>query len=73
MRYEVRVDGASIGVYATAEQALDRVRQVLFDTPGHEPEIIDMDTGRAYVPAAEAADPTAPMGLPLPEADPAGS
>ena len=52
MRYEVRVDGASIGVFATAEDALERVRQALADNSGHEPEIIDMTTGKAYQPAA---------------------
>ncbi len=52
MRYEVRVDGASIGVFATAEEALERVRQALLDDADHEPEIIDMETGHAYEPNA---------------------
>ena len=52
MRYEVRVDGASVGVFATAEDALERVRQALAADPDHEPEIIDMETGRAFAPAA---------------------
>ena len=56
MRYEVRVDGSSIGVFATAEEALERVRQALQDNPDHEPEIIDMETGHAYEPAATAED-----------------
>ena len=52
MRYEVRVDGASIGVFATAEEALEQVRQALLADPDHEPEIIDMETGHAYEPIA---------------------
>jgi hypothetical protein len=57
MRYEVRVDGASLGVYATAEEALERVRQALEENPGHEPEIIDMETGKAYEPAVSEDEP----------------
>lgn len=56
MRYEVRVDGASIGVFETAEDALACVRQALARDPDHEPEIIDMTTGRAYEPAATAPE-----------------
>ena len=56
MRYEVRVDGASIGVFETAEEALDRVRRALEENPGHEPEIIDQQTGRAYEPASTVDD-----------------
>ena len=52
MRYEVRVDGASIGVFATAEEALEQVRQALLANPDHEPEIIDMETGRAFEPGS---------------------
>lgn len=52
MRYEVRVDGASIGVFETLEEALERVRRALEENPGHEPEIIDQETGRAFAPAA---------------------
>ncbi len=52
MRYEVRVDGAPIGAFATADEALERVRKALAENPGHEPEIIDMETGRAFEPAA---------------------
>lgn len=52
MRYEVRVDGSSLGVFATAEEALDCVRRALEQNPNHEPEIIDMTTGKAYEPAA---------------------
>jgi hypothetical protein len=56
VRYEVRVDGASIGVFAAAEAALERVRQALAENPDHEPEIIDMTTGKAYQPAATTAE-----------------
>lgn len=56
MRYEVRVDGASIGVFETSEEALDRVRRALEENPGHEPEIIDQETGKAYEPAATQDD-----------------
>jgi hypothetical protein len=56
MRYEVRVDGGSIGVFATPEEALERVRQALAEDPDHEPEIIDMETGRAFEPAATEHD-----------------
>lgn len=56
MRYEVRVDGASIGVFAEAEDALERVRQALEENPDHEPEIIDMETGRAYEPGATVGE-----------------
>jgi hypothetical protein len=52
MRYEVRLDGTSIGVFATADEALERVRQALEENPDHEPEIIDMTTGKAYEPTA---------------------
>jgi hypothetical protein len=52
MRYEVRVDGASIGVFETADEALERVRRALEENPGHEPEIIDQEAGKAYEPAA---------------------
>jgi hypothetical protein len=51
MRYEVRLAGASIGVFAEAEEALACVRQALADHPGEEPEIIDMETGLAFDPA----------------------
>ena len=56
MRYEVRVDNASIGVFATADEALERVRQALDENPDHEPEIIDMATGRAFEPASTIED-----------------
>ena len=66
MRYEVRVDGASIGVFATAEEALQQVRQVLLANPDHEPEIIDMETGRAFEPGStveERDDMAAKIGF----------
>lgn len=53
MRYEVRVDGASIGVFAEAEQALQCVSDWLAANPGHEPEIIDMETGTSFEPENE--------------------
>lgn len=56
MRYEVRLDGASIGVFATAEEALEHVRQALLANADHEPEIIDMETGRAFEPGSTIAD-----------------
>lgn len=52
MRYEVLLDGASIGVFATAEEALARVRAALAENPDHEPEIIDMTTGKAFEPGS---------------------
>jgi hypothetical protein len=56
MRYEVCVAGASIGVFAEAEEALECVRAFLAANPDEEPEIIDMETGHAYEPAATEAD-----------------
>lgn len=56
MRYEVRLDGASIGVFETAEEALDRVRRALDENPSHEPEILDMETGKAFEPGASVED-----------------
>jgi hypothetical protein len=56
MRYEVRVAGASIGVFAEAEEALECVRRALDRNPDEVPEIIDMTTGHAYEPAATEAD-----------------
>lgn len=55
-RYEVRVDGGSIGTFEEPEQALECVRAALERNPGHEPEIIDMETGKAFEPAATAED-----------------
>ena len=56
MRYEVRVGNASIGVFAESEDALECVRRALADNPDQEPEIIDMETGRAFEPASTEAD-----------------
>ena len=56
MRYEVRVAGGSLGTYDDPEQALDRVKKALADNPEDEPEIIDMETGKAFEPAATEAD-----------------
>jgi hypothetical protein len=50
MRYEVRVRGGSIGIFATAEEALECVRAALAENPDDEPEIIDMQTGQAFEP-----------------------
>ena len=52
MRYEVRTTSGSIGTYDTPEEALERVRQALADNPDDEPEIIDMETGKAFEPAS---------------------
>ncbi len=48
MRYEVRVDGVSIGVFEEPEDAVECVAEWLAKNPGHEPEIIDMQTGKAF-------------------------
>ena len=56
MRYEVRVAGASIGVFAEAEEALECVRRAMAENPDEVPEIIDMETGHAYAPGATEED-----------------
>jgi hypothetical protein len=66
MRYEVRIAGASIGVFAEAEEALECCRRALAENPGEEPEIIDMETGHAYDPAHmfEDGEDVAPFRAP---------
>ncbi len=51
MRYEVRVGGESIGVFAEPKAALAAVRAALLENRGQEPEIIDMQTGKMFAAA----------------------
>jgi hypothetical protein len=56
MRYEVRLRGFSIGTYEEPEEALERVRRSLAENPDAVPEIIDMETGKAFGPDAPDED-----------------
>jgi hypothetical protein len=57
MRYEVRLRGFSIGTFEEPEEALERVRQALAENADDAPEIIDMETGKAFAPGATNEDP----------------
>lgn len=56
MRYDVKIDGTSVGTFASADEALARVRQAVAEHPDREPEIIDRTTGRPFAPAASVAE-----------------
>jgi hypothetical protein len=53
MAYEVRINREILGVYATTEEAQERVREAMKGRPADcEVEMIDTTTGRAAEPAA---------------------
>jgi hypothetical protein len=56
MRYEVRLNGKAIAAYATPEEALERVREMLQQDADLQLEIIDLETGRSYAPAASVPE-----------------
>lgn len=52
MAYEVRINRETLGVYATTEEAQERVREAMKEQPDCEVEMIDTITGRAAEPGA---------------------
>lgn len=51
MPYELRLNGRTLGTYATRREAVERARAAVKADPDHEPEVIDTATGRAAVAA----------------------
>jgi hypothetical protein len=56
MPFELRIHGRRCGEFATEQEATNRARDLLRETPDLEPEIIDMSTGRAAAPGASKRD-----------------
>jgi hypothetical protein len=52
MPYELRIGGAPRAQFETEQEAVDAAKQVLFDDPNADPEVIDLTTGRAAAPGA---------------------
>lgn len=56
MAYELRLDGRTITRCDTEQEALALVRQALAADPDHEPEVIDLATGKPVAPGASHPD-----------------
>lgn len=54
MRYRVRVDGAVTGMFATQEDAVAAVREIVQRDVNAEPEIVDDETGKAVTPGSSS-------------------
>ena len=52
MPYELRVGGVSKGRFDTEEAAVAAARDVIRANPDADPEIFDMETGKASAPGA---------------------
>jgi hypothetical protein len=52
MPYELRLDHKTVEVFASSDEALDRVRHLLKTQPDSQPEIRDTTTGKPFAPAA---------------------
>jgi hypothetical protein len=56
MAYELRLDGRALERFETSDAAEARARELIRDDADRQVEIIDLETGRPYAPAAEAGD-----------------
>jgi hypothetical protein len=55
MPYELRVDGKSVQIFDTEEEAIAHAREAMQARPECEPEIWDTTTGKPAAPAASKA------------------
>lgn len=55
MPFELRIDGRTVGTWATEEEAEGAARDAVRQAPDCEPEIIDTVTGRPATPAGSRA------------------
>jgi len=52
MRYSVRVNGTVTGKFATQEEAVAAVREIVRQHVNAEPEILDDETGKPVTPGS---------------------
>jgi hypothetical protein len=52
MPYELRIAGKTSAQFETEQEAVEAAKEVLFDDPNADPEVIDLSTGHAAAPGA---------------------